>query len=270
MIFDSHLHIIDPRFPLVPNQGFVPDAFTCRDYLAVAGALGISGGAVVSGSFQAFDQTYLLDALPVLGPSFVGVAQLPVETTEDQISRLHLAGVRAVRFNLVRGGPAAVDDVDTLAHKVFDTAGWHSEFYLRNADLPDLTPMLLLLPRVSIDHLGLTSRGLDSLLRLVEAGATVKATGFGRGDLDVPRLLRQIHDVNPAALMFGTDLPGTRARRPFRAADIALVQSALGPSASAKVLCDNAVAVYGPKASPTDPASAGSGSDDGVGRNGPS
>ena len=35
------------------------------------------GGAVVSGSFQGFDQSYLLDALDQLGPSFVGVTQLP-------------------------------------------------------------------------------------------------------------------------------------------------------------------------------------------------
>jgi predicted TIM-barrel fold metal-dependent hydrolase len=30
-IFDAHLHIIDPRFPLIPNQGYLPDHFTCRE-----------------------------------------------------------------------------------------------------------------------------------------------------------------------------------------------------------------------------------------------
>lgn len=56
-IFDSHLHIIDPRFPLVANRGFVPDAFTAADYQRALAELGLdpgtlAGGAVVSGSFQ--------------------------------------------------------------------------------------------------------------------------------------------------------------------------------------------------------------------------
>ena len=33
-IFDTHLHIVDPRFPLVPNQGYLPPPFTVDDYRA--------------------------------------------------------------------------------------------------------------------------------------------------------------------------------------------------------------------------------------------
>jgi predicted TIM-barrel fold metal-dependent hydrolase len=63
-LFDAHFHVIDPRFPLVANDGFVPEPFTAVDYLDAVEKLGleVNGGAVVSGSFQAFDQTYLLDA----------------------------------------------------------------------------------------------------------------------------------------------------------------------------------------------------------------
>lgn len=64
-VFASHLHVIDSRFPLVPNGGCLPEAFTAADYLARAAPVGV---AVVSGSFQTFDQGYLLDALRVLGP----------------------------------------------------------------------------------------------------------------------------------------------------------------------------------------------------------
>lgn len=32
-VYDSHLHINDTKFPLIENQGFMPDAFTCADYL---------------------------------------------------------------------------------------------------------------------------------------------------------------------------------------------------------------------------------------------
>ena len=29
-LFDAHFHIIDQRFPLVPNNGYVPEPFTCQ------------------------------------------------------------------------------------------------------------------------------------------------------------------------------------------------------------------------------------------------
>src|SRR6476620_8011030 len=72
-LFDSHCHIIDHRFPIVPNQGYTPPNFPLEDYLAQAKPLGVVAGAVVSGSFQANDQTYLMDLLPKLGPAWVGV-----------------------------------------------------------------------------------------------------------------------------------------------------------------------------------------------------
>lgn len=62
-IFDAHCHIIDPQFPLIANNGYLPDPFGVGDYLATVQPLGVQGGAVVSGSFQGFDQGYLLQAL---------------------------------------------------------------------------------------------------------------------------------------------------------------------------------------------------------------
>jgi len=51
--------------------------------------------AVVSGSFHGFDQSYLLDALALLGPGFVGVTQLPATVTDDEIREKYLE--RAIR-----------------------------------------------------------------------------------------------------------------------------------------------------------------------------
>src|SRR5215475_11579591 len=75
-IFDSHLHIIDHRFPVVPNQGYTPPDFPLSAYLAEAKPLGIVAGAVVSGSFHGFDQAYLRAALAQLGAGWVGVTQV--------------------------------------------------------------------------------------------------------------------------------------------------------------------------------------------------
>jgi len=88
--------------------------------------------------------------------------------------------------------------------------------------------------------------GFRSLLRLVERGARVKATGFGRVDFDVPVTLKAIAEVNPDALMFGTDLPSTRSPRPFARSDIDVLRNALDPVHARRALHDNASAWYRP------------------------
>ena len=243
-VFDAHLHVVDPRFPLVGD--YRPPVFTVDAYRERTADLGVVGGAVVSGSFQGFDQAYLRDALARLGSGFVGVTQLPADVPDADVLSLAAAGVRAVRFNLHRGGSAGVEHLDGLARRVSELAGWHVELYVDARDLGELAPTLAALPRVCIDHLGLSEDGLPALLRLVEAGAHVKATGFGRVELAVPRALRDLHRANPAALVFGTDLPSTRAARPFADDDLDVIADALGADALPAVLHDNAVALYRP------------------------
>ena len=244
-VFDAHFHVIDPRFPLVPNNGYLPDPFTVGDYLRRVDGLYVTGGAVVSGSFQAFDQTYLKDALAQLGPSFVGVTQIPADATDADILELDRVGVRAVRFNLYRGGSATLADVDTLARRVHDLAGWHAEFYLDAADLPDLEPTLAALPQVSVDHLGMSDDSSGALLRLVESGMVVKATGFGRINVGDPEaLMRSIVTANPAALIFGSDLPSTRAATPFQNSDVERIADAVGADHIHAVLATNARRLY--------------------------
>ncbi|GAA4612076.1 amidohydrolase family protein [Actinoallomurus liliacearum] len=243
-VFDAHLHIIDPRFPLIENNGYLPPAFTVEDYRRRTSALGVTGGAVVSGSFQGFDQDYLVEALRRLGEGFVGVTQLPVSVTDEEIARLNAEGVRAVRFNVRRGGSETLDHLETLARRVNEVAGWHTELYIDARDLPDLTPVLRTLPAVSVDHLGLTEDGLPHLLSLVDGGARVKATGFGRVDLEVTKAVQAVVAANPRSLMFGTDLPSTRARRPFHEDDVRLLTDAVGPEHAQAVLHDNAAAFY--------------------------
>jgi predicted TIM-barrel fold metal-dependent hydrolase len=240
-IFDSHLHVIHPAFPLVPNDGFVPDPFTVADYRARTAALGVTGGAVVAGSFQS-GTAWLLAALQSLGPRFVGVAELPPDVADAEVLALDAAGVRAIRLNLHRGGRVALDGLEGLAARVHALAGWHTEIYADGAALAELEGRLAALPALSVDHLGVDRTALPVLLRLVAGGAKVKATGFGRGDLDVAATLRAIAAVDPGALLFGTDLPSTRAARPFADADVALVAEH-APAA----LRENALAFYRPR-----------------------
>ena len=231
------------------NEGFLPDSFTCHDYLNRTKDLLIVGGAVVSGSFQAFDQDYLLAALKTLGPRFVGVTQLPASVSDDQLQELDDAGVRALRFNLKRGGSEGLEHLEPFAKRVYEIVGWHVELYVDSEFLSSLHDTVLRLPAVTIDHLGLSKAGFPALLKLVEKGVHVKATGFGRVDLDIKEAVKEIVSANPNALIFGTDLPSTRAPRPFSEKDIELICDALGGEVATRVFYSNAIALYRPRES---------------------
>ena len=245
--FDSHFHIIDKQFPLVPNNGYMPDEFTYKDYLKRTKAYKLCGGAIVSGSFQAFDQSYLVDALEKLGSSFVGVTQLPATVSDHEIIQLDNAGVRAVRFNLKRGGSEEIGHLSSMAKRVYELVGWQVELYVDSRELSDLYETLIELPSVSIDHLGLSKSGLRLLTKLVEKGVRVKATGFGRVDFEVKSALQNLYSANPKSLMFGTDLPSTRAPIPYSDNDFLLVIDALGLDGARDVLSRNAIDFYNPQ-----------------------
>lgn len=242
-MFDAHVHIIDPRFPLIENEGYLPDPYPISAYRDRMRRFDIDGGAVVSGSFQGTDQSFLRAALAELGEGWVGVANLHIDATDAEIMDLNRAGVRAVRFNLKRGGGDIVG-LTMLALRAYELAGWHVELYIDGSMLGSLEPVITKLPKLSIDHMGMSDDCLPYLLNLVDRGAKVKASGFGRVSMDVGMALRKIHAVNPEALMFGSDLPGTRAGRPFRNTDIDLIANAVGGDLH-RVLEDNARSFYG-------------------------
>lgn len=243
-IFDAHFHIIDFEFPIIENQGYTPPSYIVDDYQNETSDFNVLGGAIVSGSFQGFDQEYLLKALKQMGSAFCGVTQLPFTVTDDEIIHLHNNGVRALRFNIKRGGSEDLSKLDIFARRVYDLVGWHSELYMDAKELPEIASTVDKLPAISIDHLGLSEEGLPHLLRLVEKGVHVKATGFGRVELDVKNALKSIYEVNPDALMFGTDLPSTRAKRPFEHADIETIQQLFDEQAADKILYKNALQWY--------------------------
>jgi hypothetical protein len=262
--FDAHLHVIDPRFPLVENLHYAPQPFSSADYrhsagqlLAVAG-FQPAGGVVVSGSFQGTDQEHLRCALGELGPGFVGVTMLDPDVTDAELERLEATGVRGLRLNLVRR--VHTDDLTEqlkLAGRARALVGWHLELYIRSADLSNLRDRLPAAETLVFDHLGLTTAGLPTLIRLAAQGARVKATGFARGDLVIESALLAIHRANPGALMAGTDLPGTRAPRAVTAADLELLRRHFSPGDLARITYRNAVELYRPA---TAGAAAGSGS----------
>jgi predicted TIM-barrel fold metal-dependent hydrolase len=141
-------------------------------------------------------------------------------------------------------GAEQIRHLDRLARRVYEVAGWHVE--LSDAgEIGSLYSVLAALPAVSIDHLGLSRMGFATLLRLAEQGIKVKASGFGRVDHDVKNALKDLVSANPHAPMFGTDLPSTRASKPYEDSDYKLIVDAV-PEYAHRVLFSNAAAFYRP------------------------
>ncbi|KQC30240.1 amidohydrolase family protein [Flagellimonas eckloniae] len=243
-IFDAHFHIINPKFPLVENNGYLPPEFTVKDYQDKVESYGISGGAIVSGSFQKFDQNYLLDALKVFGKNYVGVANIPITMESKELEKLNQSNIQAVRFNLKRGGSESLKNLVELSNRLFNDYGWHTELYVDSKNLKELKTTLEQIPKFSIDHLGLSNDGLNDLCFWAEKGVKIKATGFGRLDFNPITAMKRIYSINPDALMFGTDLPSTRAKTPFTFEHLKMIKDNFSDKAQEKILYQNAIKWY--------------------------
>ncbi|KAB8039870.1 2-pyrone-4,6-dicarboxylate hydrolase [Silvanigrella paludirubra] len=243
-IFDSHFHIIDKKFPLVENNGFMPEEFNVENYKTTVKNLNVVGGAVVSGSFQEFDQSYLINALKILGEKFVGVTQIPSSISDEEIIKLHNCGIRAIRFNVKRGGSASIHEIESFGNRVYELVKWHTEIYIDSTNLKDLIPKISKLKKFSIDHLGLSKEGLEFLKKLVEKGGIVKATGFGRINFDPIKAIHELIKINPNSVIFGTDLPSTRAPIPFSENDVKKIINNFETNDIHNILLNNAKYFY--------------------------
>ena len=236
MIFDAHFHIIDPRFPLVANDGYLPEAYTCGMYREAAQALGITGGAVVSG------------IVPGVRPD---VPRRRAAHARAGFRRRHAIAGHGDRPRdrgaRPRGGARAPlqpstgrlgrdsRTLDTFARRVHAVAGWHAELYVDARELATLhdTPGRAA-PRSASTTSGSSREGFDNVLRLAERGVPRQGDGLRTRRLSTWRMrfATHFHGVNPeSADVRHGPAPSTRAPVPFRACDIDLVREALGADA---------------------------------------
>ena len=143
---------------------------------------------------------------------------------QEDLEKLNKSNIVGVRFNLKRVCSEGIDNLVELSNRLLDKYNWHTELYIDSKDLKELNPILMDIPKFSIDHLGLSKEGILSLYHWAEKGVKIKATGFGRINFDPITVMKKIYSINPNSLMFGTDLPSTRASIPFSIKDIELIK----------------------------------------------
>lgn len=195
--WDSHMHIVGDaeRYPLAPTAAYRPNKFTVPQAVTFEASLGISKVVIVQPSIYGPDNSCLLDALRVLGPSRARgvVAFSPESVSSSALRDWHDLGVRGIRINIESTGDV-VDRAKVEAElikyaEIVRPLGWVVQLYVPLHMVPDLEHIIPTLGvRVCIDHMGAprlksypattspldpySLEGFASLIRLLGQGST--------------------------------------------------------------------------------------------------
>ncbi|GAA5040741.1 putative TIM-barrel fold metal-dependent hydrolase [Thermocatellispora tengchongensis] len=261
---DTHFHVFGPtgRYPYAAERAYTPaDAFL-EHYLQVSERVGLERGVLVQPSVYGVDNTLLLDALAAHGDRLRGVAVVPPGVTDDELARLHIAGVRGVRVNPLYRAALTPADLPAFAPRLADL-GWHVQVILDGAGLAEHAGLLAGLPvPVVVDHMGTLPAsevpggpGFIALRRLLaDAGAWVKLSApylvspHRPGHDDTRELMAALHELAPDRTLWGSNWPhpGMGAPMPEEGDLLDLLARAVpGPEDRRAILVDNPARLYG-------------------------
>ncbi|MFE7505929.1 amidohydrolase family protein [Promicromonospora sp. NPDC057488] len=155
---DAHCHVFGPadQFPFAPERKYTPVDASAQQLFDLRDHLGVSRNVIVQATCHGADNSALVDALERSGGRARGVATVRADVTDEELRRLHDAGVRGVRFNFVKRLVDAVPTaaLETIAARIAPL-GWHVVIYFEAADLPDLKDFFAALPvPLVVDHMG--------------------------------------------------------------------------------------------------------------------
>ncbi len=265
---DCHAHVCGPesRYPYAASRLYTPHDALPSDYRRMLDALGIERGVLVQPSIYAADNRALLDALAQDPARLRGVAVVPWNISSKELERLHAAGVRGVRQNIVDlkdgKGVLPLAELKNLGKKI-KPLGWHVEFLMHVDEFPDLDRQLADFPvEVVFGHLGYVpaakspgEAGFKALLRLMKDGkawvkmtAPYRLTPSGMPYPETDRFAKALVAAAPERLIWGTDWPHVfiKSAMPDDAKLLALFERwAPDEKARRRILVDNPAQLYG-------------------------
>jgi predicted TIM-barrel fold metal-dependent hydrolase len=235
---DTHAHVFHRSLTPIADARYVPDYDApLRAYLDLLDRLGMDRGVLVQPSFLGGDNRFLLDCLAAAGGRLAGVVVIEEAISDDEAERMHAAGVRGVRFNLIgRAIDVLQGAVARRAAALAMRLGWHVELH---ADAADLAAALPLLDRfdgpIVVDHFGRPpAEGMDAVLEWAgDARVHIKLSAPYRvGFRDITVLtVRLLDTYGTERLLWGSDWPWTQHEAGVRIDDV--MPAALGLDAEA-------------------------------------
>ena len=224
---DCHAHIAGPKsvYPYSPRRIYTPPDALLPAYLGMLGTLGVERAVLIQPSVYGTDNRAMLDAMAKAGDRFRGVAVVDDAVTDAEFEKMHAAGVRGVRINVVDvaegKGVIPMATLKRLAVRI-KPLGWHVEFLMHADEFPDLDAQFADFPvDIVLGHLGymrtdkgLGAPGFQALLRLMRTGRCwAKLTGPYRISVnampysDVTPFAHALIDAAPERVIWGTDWP---------------------------------------------------------------
>ncbi len=259
---NTHLHIIDPSFP---NDGCAAAQIgTVKHYRTVADIFKLERAVFVQAKPFGIDNSCLLDAIEKFGREYArGIAVVDTSISESELSDLHKAGIRGLRYSVWNPNNAVVkfQDASVLAERI-GALDWNIQIHCSGAQLTQWENEIRSLPtKVVIDHMGRLDPGLGTndpafktLLRLIDQGNVwVKLSGpylntSGHAPWeDATLLARGLAEYAPERVLWGSDFPHvTESIKPDPVALTNLISEWL-PSEKARqlALVDNPTQIYG-------------------------
>lgn len=236
--WDTHIHVFDPdRFPFPATRGYTPAAASLEQY--PRDQTGCKNIVIVQGTVQGTDTAPLLDTLSREASESAahgllrGLAVLNLDETSDQeLDRLHAAGVRGIRLHEVSWGVGAQISDAAVAEKLRNAAkrllrlNWVIDIYVHPKTWVALAPTIDALPtstKIVADHWGCLRPGdeesvecktiLDLVRRkriFVKLASTERQTYQNpAGTESMSKLAKLLLEAGPDRLFFGSDWPHT-------------------------------------------------------------
>ena len=264
---DCHLHIYDPRFPLVHAERLAVANASTDEYRKLQRRLGTSRAVVVQPAAYGTDNRVTVDAVARLGrESARGVAVVHPTVTEAELDALHDGGVRGVRFSMhdPRTAVTTPGMIAPLAPRLA-ARGWHLQLHVRAPQLVELASTIEALPcDVVFDHMarlplpeGVRHPAWGVVMKRIDQGrAWVKLSGpylegkgaAGLGYTGITAVARAFVAGAPERLVWGSDWPHPTEREAKPDAAVLLdrlAEWAPDEAARKRILVDNPAILYG-------------------------
>jgi predicted TIM-barrel fold metal-dependent hydrolase len=219
------MHIYDPeRFAFALSPRVAPRNATVSAYRLLQKRLGTTRAIIVTPRPYRTDNRATVDAIVQLGDDARGVVVLHPAVTNIELSTLHQAGVRGIRFSLGDPASAVVTPamIEPLAKRITEF-GWHVQFNMSGAQIVELAPVLMRLPsQMVFDHManpplpaGIRHQSHAIVRGLIDKGrAWVKLSGaYLNSQIGPPfypeatTIARAFVKAAPERLVWGSDWP---------------------------------------------------------------
>ncbi len=274
---DSHCHVFGPgaEFPYAPERKYTPCDASKADLFALRDHLGFSRNVVVQATCHGADNSAMVDACLASGGRARGVATVRRSVSDEELERLHAAGVRGVRFNFVKRlvDFTPKDELMEIAGRI-QKLGWHVVIYFEAVDLPELWDFFTALPTtIVVDHMGRpdVTKPVDGpefavFLKFMRENANVwaKVSGAERLSVSGPPALngerrpyrdfapfaRKVVETFPDRVIWGTDWPHPNLKDHMPDDGLLVdILPAIAPTEALqrKLLVDNPMRLYWPE-----------------------